>query len=73
LNLEYSAPELLQVSNNDYCDCHRVKDSGARGFVLKSRLAAIDLAGFWPTPAASCDSPGALPARPNGTNSARAS
>jgi DNA-binding NarL/FixJ family response regulator len=67
------AHAVLLVSNNDYCDCHRVKDSGARGFVLKSRLAATDLAEFWPTPAASCDSPRALPARPNGTNSARAS
>ena len=67
------APAVLLVSNNDYCDCHSlVKGSGARGFVLKSRLAATDLAEFWRTPAASCDSPRAVPARPNATNSPRA-
>jgi DNA-binding NarL/FixJ family response regulator len=67
------APAVLLVSNNDYRDCHSlVKDSGARGFVLKSRLAATDLAEFWPTPAAYSDSPRALPAGPNATNSPRA-
>lgn len=28
----------------------RVRASGARGFVLKSRLAATDLSEFWPSP-----------------------
>jgi CheY-like chemotaxis protein len=68
------APAVLLVSNNDYRHCHSlIKDSGARGFVLKSRLAATDLAAFWPTPAACCDSPRALPARPHATTSPRAS
>jgi DNA-binding NarL/FixJ family response regulator len=67
------APAVLLVSNNDYCDCRRVKDSGARGFVLKSRIAATDLAEFWPTPAAWCDSPRAVSGRPDATNSPRAS
>ena len=59
------APAVLLVSNNDYRHCHSlIKDSGARGFVLKSRLAATDLAAFWPTPAARCDSPRSVPGWP---------
>ena len=68
------APAVLLVSNNDYRHCHSlIKDSGARGFVLKSRLAATDLAAFWPTPAARCDSPRSVPGRPHATTSPRAS
>ena len=66
------APAVLLVSNNDHRHCHSlIKDSGARGFVLKSRLAATDLAKFWPTPAG--DSPRAVPVRPDATNPRRAS
>jgi DNA-binding NarL/FixJ family response regulator len=68
------APAVLLVSNNDYRHCHSlIKDSGARGFVLKSRLAATDLAQFWPAPAACCDSRRAVPGRSDVTNAPRAS
>jgi DNA-binding NarL/FixJ family response regulator len=43
---------VLLVSNADYTRVDVcVAASGARGFALKSRLAAIDLAAFWPAPA----------------------
>jgi DNA-binding NarL/FixJ family response regulator len=40
---------VLLVSNDDHRDsAERVRLAGALGFVLKSRLAATDLARFWP-------------------------
>jgi DNA-binding NarL/FixJ family response regulator len=43
---------VLLVSADDYRDCEDLMEySGARGFVMKSELAAIDLARFWPDPA----------------------
>jgi DNA-binding NarL/FixJ family response regulator len=42
---------VLLVSDADYTRVDGcVAASGARGFALKSRLAAIDLAAFWPSP-----------------------
>lgn len=43
---------VLLVSNADYAAAGLVQASGARGFALKSRLAAIDLSAFWPAPVA---------------------
>lgn len=40
------APAVLLVSNADVRD-GQVERSGARGFVLKSRLVGIDLAEYW--------------------------
>ena len=45
------APAVLLVSAGDEGDGDvRARASGARGFVLKCRLAAIDLGRFWPRP-----------------------
>jgi len=42
---------VLLVSNQDYGHCRdRLHYSGARGFLLKSRLATAELADFWPVP-----------------------
>jgi DNA-binding NarL/FixJ family response regulator len=42
---------VLLVSNRDYGHCReRLRFSGARGFLLKSRLASVELAAFWPSP-----------------------
>jgi DNA-binding NarL/FixJ family response regulator len=49
--LTQARPELavLLVSGIDYRQCERLlRDCGARGFVLKSQLACVDLADFWP-------------------------
>lgn len=44
---------LLVSADAGYARCHaRAAASGARGIVSKSKLATIDLAEFWPTPAA---------------------
>jgi DNA-binding NarL/FixJ family response regulator len=40
---------VLLVSSIDYGRCETLlRDCGARGFVLKSELACVDLADFWP-------------------------
>ena len=42
---------VLLVSNRDYGHCReRLRFCGARGFLLKSRLASAELAAFWPNP-----------------------
>ena len=41
---------LLTSADRTVPDPGRIKAAGARGFVLKSRLAAADLAQFWPSP-----------------------
>jgi DNA-binding NarL/FixJ family response regulator len=41
---------LLTSADRVPPDPDDVRASGARGFVLKSRLAAVDLAQFWPRP-----------------------
>ena len=42
---------VLLVSNQDYGHCReRLRFCGARGFLLKSRLASVELADFWPDP-----------------------
>jgi DNA-binding NarL/FixJ family response regulator len=49
--LTQARPELavLLVSSIDYRQCEElVRDCGARGFVLKSDLACVELADFWP-------------------------
>lgn len=49
--LTQAHPELavLLVSSIDYRHCKPlVRDCGARGFVLKSDLARVDLEDFWP-------------------------
>jgi DNA-binding NarL/FixJ family response regulator len=44
---------ILLVSNQDYGHCRELlRSSGARGFLLKSRLLSAELAGFWPDPGA---------------------
>jgi DNA-binding NarL/FixJ family response regulator len=51
--LRLSCPQaaVLLVSNRDYGTCReRLRFCGARGFLLKSRLATAELAAFWPTP-----------------------
>jgi DNA-binding NarL/FixJ family response regulator len=53
--LTQARPELavLLVSSIDYRQCTPlVRSCGARGFVLKSDLASVDLAAFWPARAA---------------------
>jgi DNA-binding NarL/FixJ family response regulator len=48
--LTQARPELavLLVSSIDYRQCETlVRDCGARGFVLKSDLACVDLEDFW--------------------------
>ena len=55
--LTQARPELavLLVSSIDYRQCEKlVRDCGARGFVLKSDLACVDLADFWPARGACC-------------------
>ena len=50
--LTQARPELavLLVSSIDYRQCTPLlRGCGARGFVLKSELARVDLADFWPT------------------------
>jgi DNA-binding NarL/FixJ family response regulator len=43
---------ILLVSNQDYGHySDRLRFCGARGFVLKSRLASVELAAYWPDPA----------------------
>jgi DNA-binding NarL/FixJ family response regulator len=43
--------KVLLVSNQDYGHCReRLRFCGARGFLLKSQLASVDLAAFWPSP-----------------------
>jgi two-component system nitrate/nitrite response regulator NarL len=45
------APAVLLVSCTDEVDGgERVRACGARGFVLKGRLALTDLGRFWPSP-----------------------
>jgi hypothetical protein len=40
---------VLHVSSIDYGQCKPLlRDCGARGFMLKSDLARVDLAAFWP-------------------------
>ena len=40
---------ILLVSNQDYGHCReRLRFCGARGFLLKSRLASVELAKYWP-------------------------
>jgi DNA-binding NarL/FixJ family response regulator len=40
---------VLLVSSIDYRRCETLlRDCGARGFVLKSELACVDLTDFWP-------------------------
>jgi DNA-binding NarL/FixJ family response regulator len=49
--LTQARPELavLLVSSIDYRQCEPLlRGCGARGFVLKSDLACVDLAAFWP-------------------------
>ena len=42
---------VLLVSSQDYSHCReRLRSCGARGFLLKSRLASVELADFWPDP-----------------------
>jgi DNA-binding NarL/FixJ family response regulator len=42
-------PAVLMVSMTDHGDQHlRARASGARGFVLKTSIAAADLGRFWP-------------------------
>jgi DNA-binding NarL/FixJ family response regulator len=42
---------ILLVSNEDYSHYReRLRFCGARGFLLKSRLASVELAAFWPDP-----------------------
>jgi DNA-binding NarL/FixJ family response regulator len=42
---------ILLVSSHDYGEYdERLRVSGARGFLLKSRLASVDLADYWPNP-----------------------
>ncbi len=42
---------ILLVSNQDYGHCReRLRFCGARGFVLKSRLASVELGAYWPDP-----------------------
>jgi DNA-binding NarL/FixJ family response regulator len=42
---------VLLVSNQDYGHCReRLRFCGARGFVLKSRLASVRLRDYWPDP-----------------------
>jgi len=42
---------ILLVSSEDYDHCReRLRRSGARGFLLKSRLLSAELAAFWPEP-----------------------
>lgn len=42
---------VLLVSNQDYGHCReRLRFCGARGFLVKSRLASVDLAAYWPEP-----------------------
>ena len=42
---------ILLVSNLDYGHCReRLGFCGARGFLLKSRLASVELEDFWPNP-----------------------
>ena len=49
---------VLLVSSDDYRSCgEQLRRSGARGFVLKSRLSATDLGRYWPAPAAPEDPP----------------
>ena len=44
---------ILLVSNQDYGHCReRLRRCGARGFLLKSRLASVELSAFWPKPEA---------------------
>jgi two-component system nitrate/nitrite response regulator NarL len=46
-------PAVLMVSTTDHGDQHlRARASGARGFVLKTSIAAADLRRFWPPPPA---------------------
>ena len=43
--------KVLLVSSADFRHCReRMRESGARGFVQKSRLASVDLSEYWPTP-----------------------
>jgi hypothetical protein len=52
---------VLLVSSDDYRSCDAlIEDSGARGFALKSEVANVDLAEFWPTTAAGQPEPGTL-------------
>jgi DNA-binding response OmpR family regulator len=41
-------PAVLLVSATDYGGCGVVVSCGARGFALKSDLADLDLARYWP-------------------------
>ena len=41
---------LLTSADRSVPDPDRVRAAGARGFVLKSRLAAADFERFWPSP-----------------------
>ena len=42
---------VLLVSSADFRHCRqRMRESGARGFVQKSRLASVDLSDYWPMP-----------------------
>jgi DNA-binding NarL/FixJ family response regulator len=43
------APAVLLASSEDFGSCFGLaEECGARGFVLKSRLAQCELANFWP-------------------------
>ena len=42
---------ILLVSNQDYGHCReRLRRCGARGFLIKSRLASVELSAYWPKP-----------------------
>lgn len=52
LTRQQPALAVLLVSNSDFRHLDPlIKDSGARGFALKSQLAGVDFAQFWPAPA----------------------
>jgi DNA-binding NarL/FixJ family response regulator len=53
LTRAWPRPAVLLVFSDDYRSCEAlIEASGARGFALKSEVANVDLAEFWPTTAA---------------------
>jgi DNA-binding NarL/FixJ family response regulator len=52
LTRQQPALAVLLVSNSDFRHLDPlIEDCGARGFALKSQLAGVDFAQFWPAPA----------------------
>jgi hypothetical protein len=48
---EVPRAKVLLVSSADFRHCReRMRESGAHGFVRKSRLASVDLSEYWPIP-----------------------